>query len=136
MAYGDWTRVGCNLRFFGALVGWPDLTWSEHIAKYSLGHYDDQFDRGDSSRLRSILELGFFTSPNTPPRVGIAMLDRLEPAVNLNLEEGTIFVLDIIVKPARDFETETEGFKPPTISFGSPMHRRVKPKTSTSAISP
>jgi len=29
-----------NLRFFGGLLGRPQLTWSEHIAKRSLGHYD------------------------------------------------------------------------------------------------
>jgi hypothetical protein len=29
-----------NLRFFGGLLGRPDLTWSEHLAKRSLGHYD------------------------------------------------------------------------------------------------
>jgi hypothetical protein len=29
-----------NLRFFGGLMGRPELTWSEHHAKRSLGHYD------------------------------------------------------------------------------------------------
>jgi hypothetical protein len=29
-----------NLRFFDGLLGRPDLTWSEHNAKRSLGHYD------------------------------------------------------------------------------------------------
>ena len=29
-----------NLRFFGGLLGRPQLTWSERIAKRSLGHYD------------------------------------------------------------------------------------------------
>jgi hypothetical protein len=29
-----------NLRFFGGLLGRPELTWSEHTAKRSLGHYD------------------------------------------------------------------------------------------------
>jgi hypothetical protein len=29
-----------NLRYFGGLLGRPDLTWSEHHAKRSLGHYD------------------------------------------------------------------------------------------------
>ena len=29
-----------NERFFGALLGRPNLTWSEHHAKRSLGHYD------------------------------------------------------------------------------------------------
>lgn len=29
-----------NVRFFGGLLGRPDLTWSEHHAKRSLGHYD------------------------------------------------------------------------------------------------
>lgn len=29
-----------NARFFGGLLGRPQLTWSEHIAKRSLGHYD------------------------------------------------------------------------------------------------
>ncbi len=29
-----------NLRFFGGLLGRPELTWSEHNAKRSLGHYD------------------------------------------------------------------------------------------------
>ena len=29
-----------NTRFFGGMLGRPDLTWSEHHAKRSLGHYD------------------------------------------------------------------------------------------------
>ena len=29
-----------NTRFFGGLMGRPELTWSEHLAKRSLGHYD------------------------------------------------------------------------------------------------
>ena len=29
-----------NSRFFGSLLGRPELTWSEHMAKRSLGHYD------------------------------------------------------------------------------------------------
>jgi hypothetical protein len=29
-----------NSRFFGGLLGRPELTWSEHHAKRSLGHYD------------------------------------------------------------------------------------------------
>ena len=29
-----------NSRFFGGLLGLPELTWSEHHAKRSLGHYD------------------------------------------------------------------------------------------------
>ena len=29
-----------NERFFGGLMGRPELTWSEHMAKRSLGHYD------------------------------------------------------------------------------------------------
>jgi hypothetical protein len=29
-----------NLQFFGGLMGRPELTWSEHDAKRSLGHYD------------------------------------------------------------------------------------------------
>jgi hypothetical protein len=29
-----------NFRFFGGLMGRPDLTWSEHHAKRLLGHYD------------------------------------------------------------------------------------------------
>ncbi len=29
-----------NMRFFGGLLGRPELTWSEHNAKRSLGHYD------------------------------------------------------------------------------------------------
>lgn len=29
-----------NTRFFGGLLGRPDLTWSEHNARRSLGHYD------------------------------------------------------------------------------------------------
>ena len=29
-----------NSRFFGGLLGRPQLTWSEHHAKRSLGHYD------------------------------------------------------------------------------------------------
>jgi hypothetical protein len=29
-----------NMRFFGGMLGRPELTWSEHHAKRSLGHYD------------------------------------------------------------------------------------------------
>ena len=29
-----------NTRFFGGLLGRPELTWSEHMAKRALGHYD------------------------------------------------------------------------------------------------
>jgi hypothetical protein len=29
-----------NMRFFSGLLGRPELTWSEHLAKRSLGHYD------------------------------------------------------------------------------------------------
>jgi hypothetical protein len=29
-----------NLRFFGGLLGRPELTWSERVAKRALGHYD------------------------------------------------------------------------------------------------
>ena len=29
-----------NVRFFAGLLGRPELTWSEHMAKRSLGHYD------------------------------------------------------------------------------------------------
>ncbi len=29
-----------NVRFFGGMLGRPELTWSEGIAKRSLGHYD------------------------------------------------------------------------------------------------
>jgi hypothetical protein len=29
-----------NMRFFDGLLGRPDLTWSEHNARRSLGHYD------------------------------------------------------------------------------------------------
>lgn len=29
-----------NMRYFGGLMGRPELTWSEHHAKRSLGHYD------------------------------------------------------------------------------------------------
>ena len=29
-----------NFRFFGGLLGRPNLTWSEHHAKRLLGHYD------------------------------------------------------------------------------------------------
>lgn len=29
-----------NMRFFGGLLGRPELTWSEHMARRSLGHYD------------------------------------------------------------------------------------------------
>ena len=48
-----------NTRFFGGLLGRPELTWSEHHAKRSLGHYDAAhntivvsrvFDRPDTPR--------------------------------------------------------------------------------------
>jgi hypothetical protein len=29
-----------NVRFFGGMLGRPELTWSEHTAKRALGHYD------------------------------------------------------------------------------------------------
>jgi SprT-like family protein len=29
-----------NLKYFGGLLGRPELTWSERLAKRSLGHYD------------------------------------------------------------------------------------------------
>jgi len=29
-----------NVRFFGGLLGRPELTWSENLARRSLGHYD------------------------------------------------------------------------------------------------
>jgi hypothetical protein len=29
-----------NLRFFGGMLGRPELTWSESVAKRALGHYD------------------------------------------------------------------------------------------------
>jgi hypothetical protein len=29
-----------NVRFFGGMLGRPELTWSEHHARRSLGHYD------------------------------------------------------------------------------------------------
>ncbi len=29
-----------NARFFGGLLGRPELTWSEHTARRALGHYD------------------------------------------------------------------------------------------------
>jgi hypothetical protein len=29
-----------NVRYFGGLLGRPELTWSEHTAKRALGHYD------------------------------------------------------------------------------------------------
>lgn len=29
-----------NVRYFGGLLGRPELTWSEHHARRSLGHYD------------------------------------------------------------------------------------------------
>ena len=48
-----------NVRFFGGLLGRPDLTWSEGMSKRSLGHYDPAhntivvsrvFDRPSSPR--------------------------------------------------------------------------------------
>jgi hypothetical protein len=48
-----------NLRFFGGMLGRPDLTWSEHMARRALGHYDAShntivvsrvFDRPSSPR--------------------------------------------------------------------------------------
>ena len=29
-----------NVRFFGGMLGRPELTWSEHVARRALGHYD------------------------------------------------------------------------------------------------
>jgi hypothetical protein len=48
-----------NMRFFGGMLGRPELTWSEHVAKRALGHYDaahntivvsQVFDRPSSPR--------------------------------------------------------------------------------------
>ena len=48
-----------NMRFFGGMLGRPELTWSEHIAKRSLGHYDAAHNTIVVSRV--------FDRPSSPP---------------------------------------------------------------------
>ena len=47
-----------NTRYFGGLLGRPELTWSEHHAKRSLGHYDAAHNTIVVSRL--------FDRPSSP----------------------------------------------------------------------
>jgi hypothetical protein len=47
-----------NVRFFGGLLGRPELTWSEHTAKRSLGHYD--------AALNTIVVSRVFDRPSSP----------------------------------------------------------------------
>jgi hypothetical protein len=47
-----------NVRFFHGLLGRPDLTWSEHFAKRSLGHYD--------AALNTIVVSRVFDRPSSP----------------------------------------------------------------------
>ncbi len=47
-----------NLRFFHGLLGRPTLTWSAHVAKRMLGHYDAAHNTIVVSRV--------FDRPNTP----------------------------------------------------------------------
>ena len=47
-----------NRRFFHGLLGWPTLTWSAHVAKRMLGHYDAAHNTIVVSRV--------FDRPGTP----------------------------------------------------------------------
>jgi hypothetical protein len=47
-----------NVRFFGGLLGRPELTWSEGMAKRSLGHYD--------AALNTIVVSRVFDRPSSP----------------------------------------------------------------------
>jgi hypothetical protein len=47
-----------NTRFFGGLLGRPELTWSEGMAKRSLGHYD--------AALNTIVVSRVFDRPSSP----------------------------------------------------------------------
>jgi hypothetical protein len=47
-----------NTRFFGGLLGRPELTWSEGMAKRSLGHYD--------AALNTIVASRVFDRPSSP----------------------------------------------------------------------
>jgi hypothetical protein len=47
-----------NVRFFGGLLGRPELTWSEHTARRSLGHYD--------AALNTIVVSRVFDRPSSP----------------------------------------------------------------------
>ena len=47
-----------NIRYFGGLLGRPELTWSEHQARRSLGHYDAAHNTIVVSRL--------FDRPSSP----------------------------------------------------------------------
>lgn len=47
-----------NARFFDGLLGRPELTWSEHHAKRSLGHYD--------AALNTIVVSRVFDRPSSP----------------------------------------------------------------------
>jgi hypothetical protein len=47
-----------NVRFFGGLLGRPELTWSESMARRSLGHYD--------AALNTIVVSRVFDRPSSP----------------------------------------------------------------------
>src|ERR1039457_7280312 len=47
-----------NLRFFGGMLGRPELTWSEGMAKRALGHYDAAHNTIVASRV--------FDRPSSP----------------------------------------------------------------------
>jgi hypothetical protein len=47
-----------NTRFFGGLLGRPELTWSEHYSKRALGHYD--------AALNTIVVSRVFDRPSSP----------------------------------------------------------------------
>jgi hypothetical protein len=47
-----------NVRFFGGLLGRPELTWSEHYSKRALGHYD--------AALNTIVVSRVFDRPSSP----------------------------------------------------------------------
>jgi hypothetical protein len=47
-----------NERFFNGLLGRPELTWSEHTAKRSLGHYD--------AAMNTIVVSRVFDRPSSP----------------------------------------------------------------------
>jgi hypothetical protein len=47
-----------NTRFFGGMLGRPDLTWSESVAKRALGHYDAAHN--------TIVDSRIFDRPSSP----------------------------------------------------------------------
>ena len=87
-----------NTRFFGGLLGRPELTWSEHNAKRSLGHYDAAhntivvsrvFDRPSSPRY-AIEYLLYHEMLHLKHPVKIARPAPLRPLPRIQSGRGTL----------------------------------------------